>query len=65
MKNNTALWIVTVLLSLVFVAMFIVAMIQTWHFGMIAWVAIGAVDFFLLKVLLKKSADPAKPAKKK
>ncbi len=65
MKNNTALWIVTVLLSLVFVAMFIVAMIQTWHFGVFAWAAIGAVDFFLLKDMFKKSADLTKPGKKK
>jgi hypothetical protein len=60
MKNNTALWIVTVLLSLVFVAMFTVAMILTWRFGVFAWVAIGAVDFFLLKNMFKKSAKSGK-----
>ncbi|MFA5379929.1 MAG: hypothetical protein WC455_29485 [Dehalococcoidia bacterium] len=64
MKKDVALWIVTVLLSLVFVAMFIVAMIHKWEFGVIVWLVFGAADFFLLKKLFKKSTDPVKPAKK-
>ena len=49
MKQNTALWIVTVLLSIVFVAMFAVAMIEKWGFGVFIWLFIGGVDFFLLR----------------
>lgn len=49
MKKDVALWIVTALLSIVFVAMFGVAMIEKWGAGMIAWLAIGGVDYFLLR----------------
>jgi hypothetical protein len=65
MKKDVALWIVTALLSLVFVAMFVVAMVDRWDFGVIAWLAIGGFDAFLLKKLFKKAAPiPPKPSVK-
>ena len=65
MKKNVALWIVTLLLSLLFVVMFAVAMVEKWGFGVIAWLVLGAVDAWLLRQFFKKSADPAKPTEKK
>jgi 4-hydroxybenzoate polyprenyltransferase len=63
MKKNVALWIVTLLLSLLFVVMFAVAMVEKWGFGVIAWLVLGAVDAWLLRQFFKKSADTAKPTK--
>lgn len=60
MKKDVALWIVTVLFSIVFLAMFGVAMIEKWGFGVIAWLAVGGIDYFLIQHLFKKAA-PARP----
>ncbi len=50
-KEKIPLLIVAVLFALIVVAMPIVAMIGKWRYGCIAWLAMGAIDFFLLKNL--------------